>query len=161
MLAVSCCVPLAAQAGSLLSGYGGPGQGQQQILGSTLLGGGGGSSGGSAGGGATGGERGAGERGLAGPVLASSSKASGAGATGRAGRRVQPRPSTQRGRSPVQAAPADVPTYPASERVASSGAGSGLSFADILFIFLGAAALAFTGILTTRLSHANTARGGH
>jgi hypothetical protein len=34
-------MPSSAQAGSLLSGYGGPGAGSQEILGSTLIGGGG------------------------------------------------------------------------------------------------------------------------
>src|ERR1700744_2162094 len=43
-------MPSSAQAGSLLSGYGGPGAGSQEILGSTLIGGGGSTgSGGSAG----------------------------------------------------------------------------------------------------------------
>ena len=36
-LAVSAAAPLVAHAGPLLSGYGGPGQGNQAILGSTLL----------------------------------------------------------------------------------------------------------------------------
>ena len=41
--------PSSAWANSLLSGYGGPGEGSQTILGSALLGGGGGSSGGTSG----------------------------------------------------------------------------------------------------------------
>src|SRR5438876_10100556 len=49
-LALLALAPAAANAGPLLSGYGGPGQGNQAILGSTLLGGpGGGSSGAGAG----------------------------------------------------------------------------------------------------------------
>ena len=44
-LAFCCALAPAADASStLLSGYGGPGQGNQAILGSTLIGGGGGSS---------------------------------------------------------------------------------------------------------------------
>ena len=47
LVALSAAMPVAASASSLLSGYGGPGQGNQAILGSALLGGG--SSGGSSG----------------------------------------------------------------------------------------------------------------
>src|SRR2546421_57056 len=47
LLAAAACMPVAAHANPLLSGYGGPGQGNQAILGATLLNGsgGGGSSG--------------------------------------------------------------------------------------------------------------------
>src|SRR4051812_5612016 len=48
------CAPAGADAGSLLSGYGGPGQGSQALLGSALIGGGGGSSSGGSGGGSGG-----------------------------------------------------------------------------------------------------------
>ncbi len=48
-VAVSAALPAGAQAGSLLSGYGGPGQGSQAVLGSTLINGPGGGSGGGAG----------------------------------------------------------------------------------------------------------------
>jgi hypothetical protein len=157
-LAASCCQPLTAQAGSLLSGYGGPGQGQQQILGSTLVGGpGGGSSGGSATA-----ATGAG-RGLAGPRVASPTQASGSAlpGAGAVGRHVKSLASTPRGRSSVGRVFTTVATYPASERVADSGAGSGLSSSDILYVCLGAAVLAFTGVLTTRASHAKAAREGH
>src|SRR5689334_11908571 len=48
---VLACAPAGAQASWLLSGYGGPGQGSQALLGATLIGAGGGSSsGGSSGG---------------------------------------------------------------------------------------------------------------
>src|SRR5437879_8345365 len=45
-LVVSMAIAATAHASSLLSGYGGPGQGNQAILGSTLLGGGSGGGGG-------------------------------------------------------------------------------------------------------------------
>src|ERR1700736_6516079 len=51
----SAALPTTADAGPLLSGYGGPGQGNQAILGSTLLGGSAGGSGTSGGGGSRGG----------------------------------------------------------------------------------------------------------
>lgn len=55
LLVAFMAAPSGAQAGSLLSGYGGPGGGAQAILGSTLVNGSGGGSGGSEGGGAAGG----------------------------------------------------------------------------------------------------------
>src|SRR5438874_7144215 len=54
VVAIGTCWPLPAHASPLLSGYGGPGQGSQAILGSTLFGGPGGGSSGS--GAASGGE---------------------------------------------------------------------------------------------------------
>lgn len=54
--ALALATPVAASANPLLSGYGGPGQGSQAILGSAIVGGGsGGGGGGSTGGGSTGG----------------------------------------------------------------------------------------------------------
>src|SRR5437879_11300009 len=47
VVAIGVCWPLPAHASPLLSGYGGPGQGSQAILGSTLFGGSGGGSSGS------------------------------------------------------------------------------------------------------------------
>ncbi len=54
VVAIGACCPLPAHANTLLSGYGGPGQGSQAILGSTLFRGSGG--GGSGSGAASGGE---------------------------------------------------------------------------------------------------------
>jgi hypothetical protein len=51
LLALALALPATAHAGSLLSGYGGPGQGNQAILGATVIGGAAG--GGSAGGGSS------------------------------------------------------------------------------------------------------------
>jgi hypothetical protein len=53
-VALFACAPAAAHASSLLSGYGGPGQGSQALLGSTLIGGSGGGGGSSASGGGSG-----------------------------------------------------------------------------------------------------------
>jgi hypothetical protein len=50
LVALALVAPATASAGSLLSGYGGPGQGNQAILGSGLVGGSSGSGGGGAGG---------------------------------------------------------------------------------------------------------------
>jgi hypothetical protein len=44
LLALALALPATAHAGSLLSGYGGPGQGNQAILGATVIGGAGGGS---------------------------------------------------------------------------------------------------------------------
>jgi hypothetical protein len=60
VVVVALALPALATAGSLLSGYGGPGQGSQQLLGSSVIGGGAGSGGGSGGAGSGGGSGGGG-----------------------------------------------------------------------------------------------------
>jgi hypothetical protein len=151
-MAVPSAAPAAAGANSLLSGYGGPGQGNQAILGAALLGG-------PAGGGGTSGPAGAGSAAVGGgsaagtppgqaadpPALAKRNAAHRAGGAGKRGHRPA--------KAPTGAAAASRTPYPASEATASN-TGSftlGLSGADGMFILLAAAALAVTAGLTRRL----------
>jgi hypothetical protein len=157
VLAVSLCAVDAAQAGSLLSGYGGPGQGNQAILGSTLLGGrsGGGGSGGSAGGG--------GETGSANGSGALTSQGSGSvAATGAGGvpggharatahHNAARTPASARNR-PAAAAPAAATLTPAAASVKEGSQPLGLSSHDLLYALLVLVLLAATAVLTLRLA---------
>jgi hypothetical protein len=177
-MALVVLVPASAQAGSLLSGYGGPGQGSQAILGSTIVNGGGG--GGPRGAGAAGGSHPASSQGSGegSPSSASASilavKSGGGGPPaggGSAGTHVRtgggkgaratraaggsrPRPaplntdSAAGGASDLAAA-----AYTASQRAASPGSSGtfGLSGDDLLVGLLVLGAILFTGVLTWRL----------
>jgi hypothetical protein len=147
-LAVSAAAPLVAHAGPLLSGYGGPGQGNQAILGSTLLGGPGG---GASGGGGAGGSQEAAPTGAAGLSTAGSSHAS---APARAASGAHPAARPARARLVGLASG----SYPAFERTASTSR-FGLSGADISYVVLAAAALAFAGVLMRRMVRPRTAKG--
>jgi hypothetical protein len=156
-LVLAVAAPLAAHAGPLLSGYGGPGQGNQAILGSTLIGGPGGGSGGSGGGpeaGATGTARANGLTAAAGTTRATS--------TGRSpGRRAQgASASGSAATSAAQASGGELSerSYRGFESAGGSSA-LGLSAGDVVYIVLAAAALAFTGLLTRRLAGTRTAKG--
>jgi hypothetical protein len=140
-----------ASAGTLLSGYGGPGQGNQAILGSGLLnlppgGGSGGSSGGSSTG--AGAATSSGSAGGAGAVSTGAGHgstgargASGSHSRGSATRSVPAGGVSTGGASPLaaQTASVSVPTL-------------GLSGADLLYILLTLAALAMTARLTRQLT---------
>lgn len=159
-LAMLVASPSTALANTLLSGYGGPGQGSQAILGSALVngprGGGGGSGGGngspsasrvSAGGAnaAVATHPGGSTRSAAGGQRT----ASGHSATGAGGR----------GTTGGQASVAAVGMYPASER---DGAGQspgalGLSTDDLLYIIFAFGALAFAAVFTRRLTQTTAA----
>jgi hypothetical protein len=156
LMALSAAGPAAAPANPLLSGYGGPGQGSQAILGSALLNG-----------------PGSGRGGGSGNASSSTPAASGSQTTGAnpapaattQGRRASsggsPRAGTEGGeRGAVgQSSPSVSVAYPASERGAAalqSGA-LGLSGEDLLFIILALFALAFTGGLTRRLTRTTAA----
>jgi len=162
VLAVSAMAPTAAGAGPLLSGYGGPGQGNQAILGSALLNGGSGGSGGGGSGG-RGSSAGGFTAGLA-RRTGSAGAGTGAGSTagaGAAGGAPAPAPSG-RGKhatGPVAGASSGGSTASArsSSLTASRGGvgGSqalGLSGADLLYILLAFGVLVFTGLLTRRLA---------
>lgn len=148
MLATAVLLPATAGANPLLSGYGGPGQGDQAILGATLLntsGGGGGSSSSSS---------------------ASSAESSAAltvqpGATkGQAKPAAHPRRhGTARGSGRSQMKAASSETVPGGGPVrdlaatgSDSGGTLGLSGGDILYLLLALAALALTGGLTRQLT---------
>jgi hypothetical protein len=154
----------AADAGSLLSGYGGPGQGNQAILGSALIngpsgkGGSGGSRSSSAGGPtsipATSGN---------GSLIAPSSTAGAGRATTPAGRAGKAsagaaggaRRSGAAGKGAGRTSASGSRAYTKSSEPARATGGSqplGLSGADLGYILLALAVLAFTGVLTRRLA---------
>jgi hypothetical protein len=146
LAAAAVSAPTNALAGPLLSGYGGPGQGSQEILGSALLGappsgGGGGSTGG---GGATTGAVSSAATGAKAPVHgavpARQGARTGAGRVAKAsGERPRPYAQTTYGQTSSQASVGGSPTL-------------GLSEADLLDMLLVLGALALTGGLTARLA---------
>jgi fibronectin-binding autotransporter adhesin len=153
LLVLTAGIPASASAGLLLSGYGGPGQGSQSILGTALLGvPSGGTGGGSGGGGAA---EGAGT---------SSSAATTSGApTGAAGGAKSPvrKSSTKRqsgssigtaGRPSGNAAQGSAGTYSSSQAGGGGTPTLGLSGADLRDVLLALAALAVTGALTAQLA---------
>jgi hypothetical protein len=157
VIALSMLAPLDAGANSLLSGYGGPGQGSQAILGSALVNGprgGGGPSGGSS-------------TNLGGPGAGTSSGGSSVGAPSGAGGTSRPaggssthtaKGSGARPNASGSGSGTYKPAYPSSTATSSAVESSqvGLSNSDLLYILLAAGALVFTGVLTRRL--ARTAR---
>lgn len=146
---LSAAAPAVASAGSLLSGYGGPGQGNQAILGAALLDGPPGGGGGSAGGGPAGGN---------GP------RAGGLGGAARAGRSGSARgsrPSTGRKHakgasdaagSQPSAARSELLTRPAADAGAAPAQTLGLTGDDLLYMLLVLGALGFTGAVTRQLA---------
>ncbi len=179
--AVSAAMPAAAHGGSLLSGYGGPGQGSQVILGSALVNGppngGGGSRGGGSQGGGSGSEgssTGTGESSTAAKAAsgvavgvvtrsgggntptggASHRHAARAGGHGsQAARRVS-------GSSSGGSRPYPVSAREAAVRQAAEGSEPlGVSGSDLLYILLALGALILTGFITQRMAHTSAARG--
>jgi hypothetical protein len=179
MLALAVAWPAPSFASSLLSGYGGPGQGNQAILGSALVNGSRGGGGGTGGGG-TGGSGGS-------SSSSSGSERSAAGEGGSSSGSSAPgtgsgKPSTSSGKSGSGSSTrgsdsgsgarssgtghGDAGTtrsttasfYPASERVpAGEDSGTlGLSGADLIYIILAIGTLLFMGVLTTRLGRSST-----
>ncbi|HEV7163621.1 MAG TPA: hypothetical protein VGN25_10225 [Solirubrobacteraceae bacterium] len=152
-MALSMLAPLGAEANSLLSGYGGPGQGSQAILGSALVngpGGGGGSSGGGAtnlSGSAAGAGSGGSTLGARNGVVGSSRQ--GGGSSTHAAKRGGSRPDTSGSGSGTYK-----PAYPPSTATSSAVESSqvGLSNSDLLYVVLAAGALVLTGVLTRRLA---------
>jgi hypothetical protein len=155
-LAFCCALAPAADASStLLSGYGGPGQGNQAILGSTLIGGGGGSSSSSGGGAAP----------QVVTIEASASPSSGTGAeagTGAAGRKTSG--GKGHGHSAPRSASAGAPAggQPATRQVvlaSSSAPALGLSGGDWGYVVLALLVLAMTAFATVLLTRGSGA--GH
>ena len=148
LLALALCAfaSAIASANPLLSGYGGPGQGDQAILGATLL------NGPSSGGGSSSGEAAAG---TAAALTATEGRASRSGAGGHreTGRRSSRRSHTA---APAKkAAPASTGAVPATATLPAGEVSSsdvlGLSGIDFLYILLAFGALALTGGLTRQL----------
>jgi hypothetical protein len=160
--------PSSAFANPLLSGYGGPGEGNQAILGSTLVGGpggGGGSAGGAAGGSpgsSLGGAVGSGARSAQSDATPTGSSGRGSGV--RAGGRAAGVGSGSRGPS-GKASGGATRAYPLSSAENASQAASGetqtlgISGEDVAYIFLALGALAFTGVLTRRLARTSRLEG--
>jgi hypothetical protein len=144
LMVMSTAMPSSVLAGPLLGGYGGPGEGNQAILGSALLNG---------------------PRGRAGAGLAG---ASGSAASVRVASRgsqapVHPGDGKQTAGAIGQASGGPSSPYPVSERggaaqlaVADSGT-LGLSGADLLYVLLALCVLAFTAGLTKRLTRITAA----
>jgi hypothetical protein len=154
ILMAVCCVltPAGASAGSLLSGYGGPGQGNQAILGSVLLGGASGGQGGSTGAGGGGSVAG----GLGnGP----------ADSTGAARRRSAAPGESRKHRKAAVGTPAaagseaqsDLLTRPAAAAGTVPGQTLGLSADDLVYIILVLGALGLMGGLTRQLARSRGA----
>jgi hypothetical protein len=182
LAALTGAAPALARNGTLLSGYGGPGQGNQAVLGSTMLGGnGGGRPGGSGGSSAADSEA---SESPSSPSLVAGRESSSSGAvSGVSG--AQAAPSGRRsGRShsaaaasgaalgasrgaahaaPATAKPSAAPVslYPAAERIPSGGQGEvlGFSAADLLYIIIGAGVLVSLGVITRRLAAASPQHG--
>jgi hypothetical protein len=160
---VAAAVPGTALANSLLSGYGGPGEGNQAILGSALLnapkgGSGSGGSSGSAGLSQTSGAQ-------SGETSAPQSTHGSSGGTKASARRRKE--GARATKTPVRstASQAEAGTrviYPAASREVTTGGSRalGLSGADFVYIILALGVLAVTGFLTVRLTRpAATTRG--
>jgi hypothetical protein len=154
--ALAAATPLVAHAGPLLSGYGGPGQGNQAILGSTLIGGPGGGASGGSGGPATGGP-GSGES----SSQATPGSAGGSALASRAsGRLTHARRHVGARLAGTTAAAGLTPrSYPATEVTAGTSDTLGLSGMDVLYLIVAAVALAFTGVLTKIVAGTRTAKG--
>jgi hypothetical protein len=160
LVVISTAMSSSASAGPLLSGYGGPGQGNQSILGSALLNGSGGGGGGS----------GRGSSPAASSSISPTSSGVPAGgartASPRSHAHLRPGEGKQAAGTIGQASDGSFGTYPVSERsgaaqsaIADSGT-LGLSGADLLYALLALCVLAFTAVLTRRLTRI-TAAGRH
>ncbi|MCW3067686.1 MAG: hypothetical protein JWL67_311 [Solirubrobacterales bacterium] len=160
-VALAVALPSSAGASSLLSGYGGPGQGNQAILGSALLNGpsGGGGGGGSTG---TGGGSAAATGNLAAPASAQV-KARPRGAS-RHSRSSAGRAGQGNGSSVGLSSTGASGKYPLQTALAGSSAGGsgplGLSGADLMYIILALGVLAVTGAATRQLMRDQDGREG-
>lgn len=165
---VAAALPGTAAANSLLSGYGGPGEGNQAILGSALLNapkGGGGSRSGSGGAGVSQGS-GSQTSGVQGGETAAprSTHGSSGGTKGSARRRKEGARATKPAVQDTASQPAKGASviYPAASHEVTTGGSRalGLSGADFVYIILALGVLAVTGFLTVRLTRpAATTRG--
>ena len=149
-------LPSAAFANSLLSGYGGPGEGNQAILGSALLnapkgGGGGGAS--------------AGQSSSSQPTETSATQTGGSSGTSKQGSSTRRTAHARSGKHATAGGKTSGSTtssviYPASSREVTTGGSRtlGLSGADLAYIILALGVLALTGFLTLRLTRATATR---
>jgi hypothetical protein len=165
--ALSAAMPAVAPASSLLSGYGGPGQGSQAIIGSSLVngppnGGGGPPTGG---GSAGSGESASAAQGNLATGAGSPSRAS-VGSTAHRGRAELRRGRTRAGVDVLGASSSGSRAHPASARDAAlrtAGEGSdtlGVSGMDLLYILVALCALLLTGVVTRRIARTSTPTRG-
>lgn len=148
-------IPSSAPANPLLSGYGGSGEGSQEILGSALLGGGAGGGGGT----------GSGPSGPTGSSLTGAPVGQGSTtSTGSHGRERAAggasRPRGKAGEASGAAAGAHAVSQ-TSQPAPGSSETLGLSGADLLYILLALGALACTGLFTRRLTQTPPSRDAH
>jgi hypothetical protein len=146
-LGSAAAAPVSAQANSLLSGYGGPGQGNQAILGAALLNGP--PSGGSGGGGGGGQPAAAAQAGTGAPAAGGGA----GGPTRRSGGRPAAASGAERRAGGAAAAlSARTPVLPtAAEEAAVRAPALGVSGADLLYILGGLGVLVLTATLTRGL----------
>jgi hypothetical protein len=146
---LSALAPASAPASSLLSGYGGPGQGTQAILGSTLLNGPSGGGGGSTGGGYTA------------PLVGAAGSSRGGPSSGN-GRHTGARPANRTARTITGTSSASGPggySRLAASQTAAGGSGVfGLSYSALLFGLLAFAGLLFAGVFARGLARASGTR---
>jgi hypothetical protein len=147
LLAFALSAPAFAGANPLLSGYGGPGEGSQAILGSALLNGPSGGGGGSAGSVAAAAGGGLASAGAGGGLAAVSREAASAAGQGR-GIADAARPASDTGSKTYVAASSS----PASQAAVAGAPALGLSREDLLYILMALGALVVTGELTRRLA---------
>jgi len=150
-------LPATAGANSLLSGYGGPGQGSQVILGSTLLGGSAGGAGGGGGGSSAAASSGSATGGVGsvtGVGSGSGRSSTGARAGSHAAGRTGTAASVGAGSVSKGAGSASQPVAP-STLLASRAVGTqtlGLSSEDVVYMLLVLGALVLTAVFTRRLA---------
>jgi cobalamin biosynthesis Mg chelatase CobN len=147
LVAAMALSPAASRAGSLLSGYGGPGEGNQAILGSALL------NGPSGGGGAGGGSGGSGPTtGASAPTSGAVQPVAGSVRSGRSARSPRQLERTA-GKAPRGGASADRATdLTASRERAGSSSAPVLTGVDLAYVILALGALVLTGWLTRQMT---------
>ena len=156
LMTLSAALPVAASAGPLLSGYGGPGQGSQAIIGGGLVNGGGGgppSGGGPSGTGESGtpGNAGTGSapvsasRGGGGPLTAKHILKSGS---------ARKHPALSGGSA---SAGGSASLSVAAQHVSEGSGAFGVSAESLLLVFLALGALIFTGLVTRRMARPSAA----
>jgi hypothetical protein len=158
LVALSAALASAAQASSLLSGYGGPGQGSQAILGSALLNGPPGG-GGAGTGGASQGANGPSTVAVGRVTSTGSGVATGATSPTAGGRHRAPRNGEREGQREKAAAASSL--YPASERLPAGQQSTalGLSSEDVVLMILAACAVVLIAVFVRRLTRASRQGG--
>jgi hypothetical protein len=156
LMTLSAALPAAAWADPLLSGYGGPGQGSQAIIGGGLVNGGGG------GPPSGGGRSGTGESATPGNAATGSAPVSASrGGGGSAAAKHVVKTGSARKHPAVESGSASAggseSLSVAARHVSEDSGAFGASVESILFVFLALGALIFTGLLTRRMARPSAA----